>query len=358
MSKRYDYRGIQQWVKRIFEAYPFSEQSSTAIAQSIVATDLFGIESHGVQRLAMYDRKIRAGDIRVGAAAEVIRESPVSAVIDGHEGMGQLVAIKAMELAIKKAEQSGIGIVSVRHSNHYGMAGYYAKMASKKKMLGISATNSNPFLIPTHAMRPFLGSNPIAFAMPAAPHDFLYDAATTVVSLGKIEIYAKQKKSIPGAWAVDNKNRISRDARTLQRNLSHVPKIGGMLPVGGQGEDNGGYKGFGNALLVEILTSILSQGNLSADLGDGRAKGISHFFAAIDLHLFGDANKITDALSQMLERIRRLPPEPGKKIYIHGDKEADALEERVKNGIPIDLKTLNEMTALSDRLQVPYQQYL
>ncbi|MET1249011.1 Ldh family oxidoreductase [Sporolactobacillus sp. STCC-11] len=358
MGKRYDYQAIKQWVKRIYEAYGFSEHNSAIIARSIVVTDLYGIESHGVQRLAMYDRKISDGDIKVGAVPEIVRETPVSAVLDGHKSMGQLVAYEAMALAIEKAEQSGIGIISVRNSNHYGMAGYYAKMASDKGMLGISATNSNPFLIPTHAIQPFLGSNPLAFAMPADPHDFLYDAATTVASLGKIEVYAKQGKKIPGAWAVDECNEISRDANILRKYLSNSPKVGGILPVGGQGEENGGYKGFGNGLIVEILTAILSQGHLSADLGSGKVKGISHFFMAVDLGLFGDPNAIAEALSTMLERIRSLPHELGKKIYTHGDKEAAAFDDRLKNGIPIDPETLNEMAALSERLHVPYQSYL
>lgn len=358
MGNRYDYQSIEQWVKSIYKAYGFSEESSSIIAESIVTTDLFGIESHGVQRLAMYDRKIAAGDIKVGAIPKVIWETPVSAVVDGHKGMGQLVAGKAMSLAIEKAEQSGIGIVSVRNSNHYGMAGYYAKMASDKGMLGISATNSNPFLIPTHAVQPFLGSNPLAFSMPAEPHDFLFDAATTVVSLGKIEVYAKQGKTIPGAWAVDEHNEVNRDATKLRENLSKHPKIGGMLPVGGRGEENGGYKGFGHSLIVEILTSILSQGHLSADLGSGKVKGISHFFTAIDLRLFGDPGDISEALSAMLKRIRNLPTEPGKKIYIHGDKEAAAFEDRLKNGIPIDPETLKEMAEVSERLHIPYQSYL
>ncbi|MCO7124356.1 Ldh family oxidoreductase [Sporolactobacillus shoreicorticis] len=358
MGKRYDYQAIKQWVKRIYDAYGFSENDSAIIARSITATDLYGIESHGVQRLAMYDRKINAGDIKVDAVPEVICETPVSAVLDGHKGMGQLVAGKAMRLAIEKAEQSGVGIVSVRHSNHYGMAGYYAKMASDKGMVGISATNSNPFLIPTYATQPFLGSNPLAFSMPAQPHSFLFDAATTVVSLGKIEVYAKRGKTVPGAWAVDESNEISKDAKKLRKNLSAAPKIGGMLPVGGKGEKNGGYKGFGNALIVEILTSILSQGHLSADLGSGTVKGISHFFTAIDLHLFGDPGEISESLSVMLERIRNLPAETGEKIYIHGDKEAAAFEDRLKNGILIDSETVKEMAEISEQLHIPYQMYL
>jgi Malate/L-lactate dehydrogenases len=358
MEIRYSYQKLKQWVHRLYRAYGFSNESSGIIARSIVTTDLYGIESHGVQRLKMYDQKIEAGDIKIDADPEIIMETPVSAVIDGKHGMGQLVATEAMQLAIEKAGRSGIGLVSVRNSNHYGMAGYYSEMATQKGMMGISATNTNPFLIPTNATQAFLGSNPLAFSMPAEPHNFLYDAATTIVSLGKIEVYDKQGKSIPGEWAVDEHNEVSHDAKQLRDNLTHYPRIGGILPVGGQGEDNGGYKGFGNALIVEILTSILSQGNLSADLGGGTVKGISHFFAAIDLHLFGDPDTIKDASSRMLDRIRNLPHVPGKKIYIQGDKEAAAFHDRLEHGIIIDPKTLSEMIAISGRLHVPYKKYL
>ncbi|MFT8318004.1 MAG: Ldh family oxidoreductase [Sporolactobacillus sp.] len=358
MKTYYQARRIEQWIEQLYRAYGYSEEDSELIAQSLISADLYGIESHGVQRIKMYDRKIQAGDIVIDANPQVVWETPVSAVIDGRKGMGQLVAIRSMKLAIEKAAKAGIGLVTVRNSNHYGRAGYYSQMASQKGLIGISATNSNPLLVPTHAVQVFLGSNPLAFSMPAKPHDFLFDAATTTVSFGKIEILDKQGKTLPGAWAVDENNEINFDAGQILKNLKRFPRLGGILPIGGKGENNSGYKGYGLALIIEILTSILSQGNLSADMGGGKVKGISHFFAAIDLHLFGQPEDLNQRLSEMLERIRQLPHESGEKIYVSGDKESEAYQQRMKNGIRLDPQTVNEISLVSERLHVPYQKYL
>lgn len=348
---RLDYRQVERWVQRIYQAYGFTDSECRTIAEALVTTDLYGIESHGVQRLAMYDRKIRAGEIVVGAHSEVVLETPVSAVVDGRWAMGQLVASQAMRLAIDKAGKMGVGIVTVRRSNHFGMAGYYARMASRAGMLGISATNTNPLMVPTHAMRVFLGSNPLALAMPAHPHDFLFDAATTTVSLGKIEVCEKHERPLPGQWAVDEQDKVCLDAGRVLKNLSTRPRRGGLLPIGGKGERGGGYKGYGLGLIVEILTAILSGGNLSADM-EGEAKGVGHFFMALDLHCFGDAEAMIGRLSAMLELIRNLPAEPGETIYVHGDKEAAAYADRLERGIVINAKTWREMQAIADSLGV------
>lgn len=186
-----------------FKAFGFNKEESRIITDVLLLSDLYGIESHGMQRLVRYYVGIKNGLIEVNAKPEIVYETPVSAVIDGHEGMGQLIGHKAMNLAIKKSKISGIGIVTVRNSNHYGIAGYYAKMACDNGLIGFSFTNSEAIMVPTYGRMPMLGSNPIACAMPAEPIPFFFDASTSVVTRGKLEIYNKVGKQLPEGWALD-----------------------------------------------------------------------------------------------------------------------------------------------------------
>lgn len=186
-----------------FKNFSFSEDESKIITDVLLTSDKFGIESHGMQRISRYHKGIQKGLIKVDAVPEVIFETPVTAVLDAHDGMGQLVAYKAMNMAIEKAKKSGIAIVSVRNSNHYGIAGYYAKMASDEGLMGMSCTNSEAIMVPTFGKKAMLGSNPIAVAMPADPYPFLFDASTSVVTRGKLEMYNKAEKELPAGWALD-----------------------------------------------------------------------------------------------------------------------------------------------------------
>jgi L-2-hydroxycarboxylate dehydrogenase (NAD+) len=225
-------------------------------------SDLYGIESHGMQRLVRYHKGIEKGMIKIDAEPEVVFETPVSAVIDGHDGMGQLIGYKAMNIAINKAKENGVGIVSVRNSNHYGIAGYYAKLACDEGLIGLSFTNSEAIMVPTFGRLAMLGSNPIACAMPADPYDFFFDASTTVVTRGKLEMYNKMKKPLPEGWALDKNGHDSVDAPDVLANII-AKNGGGIMPLGGSGELTGSHKGYGFGMICEIFTSILSLGMTS-----------------------------------------------------------------------------------------------
>lgn len=179
----------------------------------LLMADLYGIESHGMQRMVRYHKGIEKGTIHPQAKPEVVFETPVSAVIDGHNGMGQLISIFAMKKAIEKAKTTGIGMVTVRESNHFGIAGYYAKMASDEGLLGMACTNSEAIMVPTFGKKAMLGSNPIAVAMPAEPYPFLFDCSTTVVTRGKLEMYNKMGKELPHGWGT-GKRRTGKYQRT------------------------------------------------------------------------------------------------------------------------------------------------
>ncbi|MFT9411702.1 Ldh family oxidoreductase [Liquorilactobacillus hordei] len=361
MIKKYDSQRMYQLILKIYEAYGFSTSDSEKIAHTLIYTDMHGIESHGVQRMSMYDKFIQNGKIKINSSPEIIKETSVSAVVDAHFGIGQLNGIYSMNLAIKKAKEHGVGIVTTKKSGHYGIAGFYANMAAKQGMLGISSTNSRPGMVPTNSTQPFLGTNPIGFAMPAHPHNFILDFATTTVPQGKIEVYRKLEKKLPEFWVVkDGINPIHDHNDKQNLDLLRVPKSNvGLTPLGGISELTGGHKGFGLGIIVEIFTSILSQGDTSSENdGSNPAIGPCQSFIAIDPAIFGSKQEIINRFSDYLQEIRELPTVPGRTIYVHGDKEQLRYIDAKKNGIPVDDATISEIKLIATRLGVPFKEYL
>lgn len=361
MIKKYDSTKLHQLVLEIYQKYGFSKTDSEKIAHTLIYTDMHGIQSHGVQRMIMYDNFIQSGKVRIDSKPEIIKETPVSAVIDAHFGLGQLNGIYSMDVAIKKAKNAGVGIVTTKKSGHYGIAGFYANMAAEQGLIGISSTNSRPAMLPTHATQSFLGTNPIGFAMPANPHNFILDFATTTVPQGKIEVYRKLEKDLPALWVAKNGDQPVNDHNdTTNLDLLRDPKSNvGLTPLGGVSEFTGSHKGFGLGMMVEIFTSILSQGDISHEIeADNLAVGPCQSFIAIDPSMFGDREQIIKRFSAYLEDIRNLPAIPGKTIYVHGDKEALNYEDAKQNGIKIDDATLAEIKAIANRLNVDADKYL
>lgn len=340
-----------------FMKFGFTEHESIIITDVLQTSDLYGIESHGVQRLTRYHKGIAKGMIKVDAKPEIVFETPVSAVIDGHDGMGQLVGYKGMSVAIEKAQKSGMAIVTVRNSNHYGIAGYYAMMACENDLIGLSGTNSEAIMVPTNARLAMLGSNPLAIAVPADPYPFLFDAATTVVTRGKLEMYRKAEKPLPDGWAVDEKGHPTSDAERVLVNIQKK-NGGGILPLGRDSEITGGHKGYGYGMIVELLCSILSHGMTSNYVNQGNKSGTCHFFIAIDPACFGDPDEISNYLSKFLQELRDAPIAEGReRIYTHGEKEALASQRIMKEGCPVDIKTLQEMKQMSDYLKMDFESY-
>lgn len=240
------YEQLETFCREVFKGYHFTEEESRQITDVLLAADLSGIESHGIQRLIRYHQEITGGLVKLGAKPEVVFETPLSAVIEGNDCMGQTLGIQAMNMAIDKARQHGFGMITVRNSNHYGIAGYYAKMAVKEDMIGMCMTNTEAIMVPTFGRQAMLGTNPIAFAMPADPVPFSFDAATTVVPRGKLEVYVKRGNGLPEGWALDETGHDSTDPNRVLKNI--IAKAGGgILPLGGSGELTSGYKGYGFA---------------------------------------------------------------------------------------------------------------
>ena len=346
---RVSHEKLVKFCEQVFKGYGFSEEECKQITDVLLAADLSGIESHGIQRLIRYHKEITSGLVKLNAKPEIVFETPLSAVIEGNDCMGQILGVKAMQLAIDKAKKSGFGMVTVRNSNHYGIAGYYTNMAAAQGLIGLSMTNTEAIMVPTFGRQAMLGTNPIAFAMPAQPYPYSFDAATTVVPRGKLEVYVKRGNGLPVGWALDENGHDSDDADRVLKNI--IAKTGGgILPLGGSGDMTSGYKGYGFAMLCEIATAILSGGTTSNYIykTPGRAN-IAHCFIAIDHGMFGDKAEIEANLSKYLQEVRDSAKAEGQdRIYIHGEKEFEARAKVLANGVSLNDKTYAEMQMIAE----------
>ncbi len=355
---KWPYETLNKFCTEAFQSFGFNQEDSAYITDVLLTADLYGIESHGMQRMVRYHKGIEKGSIHVDAQPETVFETPVSATVEGNSAMGQLVSKYAMELAIKKAQTSGIGMVTVRNSNHFGIAGYYTKMACDKGLMGVACTNSEAIMVPTFSSMAMLGSNPIAIAMPAKPYPFWFDASTTVVTRGKLEIYNKNGDPLPDGWALNAQGNPSSDAPDVLANI--VAKNGGGInPLGGSLEKTGSHKGYGWGMVCELLSSILSLGNTSDECCTFEDKtGICHGFIAVDPAIFGDAQAIEDHLSAYLEKLRNAPKAEGAdRIWTHGEKEHFAEARLRKEGIPVNDNTMVELNDLCSYLGIDFAQH-
>ena len=344
-----DFKEVERFCIESFKGYGFNEEESKQITDVLLAADLSGIESHGIQRMIRYHKEITGGMVKIDAKPEVVFETPLSAVIEGNDAMGQTLGVNAMKMAIEKAKKSGFGMVTVRNSNHYGIAGYYAKMAAEEGLIGMSMTNTEAIMVPTFGKQAMLGTNPIAFAMPANPVNYSFDAATTVVPRGKLEVYVKRGNGLPIGWALDENGHDSNEPDRVLSNIINKTG-GGILPLGGSGEMTSGYKGYGFAMLCEIATAILSGGTTSNYIykTPGRSN-IAQCFIALDYGMFGDKKAIEESLSKYLQEVRDSEKADGEeRIYIHGEKEAEAVKRVLSEGVSLNEKTYSEMQMIAE----------
>jgi L-2-hydroxycarboxylate dehydrogenase (NAD+) len=325
-------------------------------ARVLITSDLRGIESHGIGRLKMYYDRIKSGILQPVTQLEMIRESATTALIDAHHGMGMVVGYKSMQLAIEKAHHYGMGSVAVRNSSHFGIDGYYPLMAAEAGMIGMSFTNARPAIAPTFGVQPMLGTNPIAFSAPSdEPFPFIFDAATSITQRGKIEVHARIEKPIPEGWVIDtNGNDITDPAKTLS-DLSK--ETAALLPLGGAGELTAGHKGYGLAVMVEILSSALQNGaflyGLTGIASDGSNKphGLGHFFMAIDIEAFTDLSSFKKTTGDILRELRAARKAPGReRIFTAGEKEYENEIKIRESGVPVPPTLQKEIKQIQKEL--------
>jgi len=349
---------LRDFSTRVFLHYGLTSEDARLAADVLVASDLRGIESHGIARLWAYARLLEEPDVNPRPELSVVRETATTATVDGNGGLGLVVGPKANQIAIEKAADVGTGWVAVRRSNHFGIAGYYPQMALAHDMIGWSMTNCSPHVVPLWGIEPRLGTNPIAVAFPAGKErPIVIDMSTSVVAGGKIEIARRGGQNVPDGWLIDREGRPTNSPEALFEN-------GCLLPLGGD-YDHGGHKGYCLAAMVDLLCGVLS----GADWGPfvsafatsslaGRSRegsGWGHFFGAMRIDAFCDPGEFKERVDKWIVTMRGTRPAPGTNgPIIPGDPEHEAEVERTKNGVPLTLPVIESLHKVARRTGVAF----
>ncbi|MGD2146992.1 MAG: Ldh family oxidoreductase [Anaerolineae bacterium] len=355
---------IQSFMMAVFRGLGVPDDDARTCTDVLIAADLRGIQSHGVGRLKYYYDRIRRGQQRVETKMEIVRETETTALIDGHHGMGHVIAHGAMQMAIHKAETHGVGAVAVRNGTHFGIAGYYALMAAERGMIGLTVTNARPAVAPTFSSEPMLGTNPIAFAAPSdLDHPFCFDGATSIIQRGKVEVLSRAEERMPEGWVIDAQGRPLTDPDQALADFGSARAA--LLPLGGSGEEMAGYKGYDLATMVEILSASLSGGVFMKDLlgferdGSRRPYMLGHFFLAIDIEHFIPlelSRHITGRIMRALQQARKTPG--AERTYVAGEKEHENERIILERGIPVNANLRTQLQTVRDELDIQgYQAY-
>jgi LDH2 family malate/lactate/ureidoglycolate dehydrogenase len=350
---RVDHESLKNFVAAVLSSYNVPKEHSSIVADVLVTADLMGIESHGVQRLRRYTAGIQVGSVNPKARITVVRESASTALIDGNAGLGQVVAYNAMEVAVQKAGEVGVSVVGVRNSHHFGIAGYYALQAIEKNMIGIVMTNSEALVAYTHTVGRNVGTNPVAVGFPTKnPPPILFDAATSVIPIGKIEVYAKEGKRIPLGWAISPEGKLLDDPKEV------LAKKGALLPLGGLGEDFGGHKGAGLALVVDLLCGVLTGANYGKNVKHTTEKeraNVGHFMIAINIDKLTPIEIFLERVEEYKGYVKSLTRiSEDANIWIPGEKAWLTMETRKKIGIPIHKNIMRELKEEGERAGVEF----
>jgi LDH2 family malate/lactate/ureidoglycolate dehydrogenase len=344
---------LRGFVLNVFKGLSVPKRDATICADVLIAADLKGIDSHGVNRLKpIYYDRLKAGLQNPVTKIEVIREGPTTAVLDGHNGMGMVIAKKSMEKCIEKAKEMGIGMVVVRNSTHYGIAGYYAEMAVEEGLIGVTGTNARPSVAPTFSVENMLGTNPLTFAFPTdEAFPFCLDCATSIIQRGKVEVYAREGKMLPEGLVIGADGEYITEPDQVLVSLQGGDAA--LLPLGGAGEETGGYKGYGYSTVVEILSASLQSGNYLKAL---TGVNLGHFFIAIDVKAFTDLEEFKRTTGNILRSLRGAKKTPGaKRIYTAGEKEYYSSIHRCEKGIPVNRSVQLELIQMRDELKLPHR---
>lgn len=356
-----DFETLERFMKDALMAYGVPKEDADIVSDVLIESDKRGIDSHGIGRLKpIYLDRIDAGTQSPTTKIDILKDDKAVAVLDGNNGMGHVVSHKAMSMAIEKAKEYGIGMAVVRHSTHYGIAGYYATMATKENMIGITGTNARPSIAPTFGVENMLGTNPLTFGFPTDEEfPFVLDCATSVSQRGKIEVYGRAGKDLPEGWVIGLDGKSRTDTQQVLVDLTKGKAA--LTPLGGLGEVTGGYKGFGYATVVEILSTALQDNDYMKMLNgvdeNGKPKPIllGHFFIAINPAKFMGVEIFKKITGSILRELRASTPAPGaERIFTAGEKEYLAWQYRKDHGCPVPVSLQKNMIDIRDRFNLDY----
>ena len=347
-TTRVDYRKLTRFVVAAFEKLGVPPQDAEIAANVLVMADLRGVDTHGVIRFnprSWYVKWLRDGEMTAAPNIQIVSDAASCALMEGDRGIGMVIGHRAMELAIKKAKDFGVGVVGVRNSRHFGMSAYYAMRALSHDMIGIAMTNASRQVVPTFGRDARFGTNPICLAAPAQNElPFVIDMATTTAAAGKLELAARRGVSIPLGWALNDKAEPTSDPRIAQ-------KARRLLPLGGTRE-GGSHKGYGLAILVEVLCGVLT-GTVTALNKNQDPRG--HFFAALRIDAFRPVAEFKSDMDRLIRELKSTRPIEGQdRVYVAGELEFESAKDRTAKGIPLLGSVVNDLRDVGKQLGVPY----
>ena len=344
-----------------FKGYGVPEADAAICADVLLESDRRGIESHGCNRFKpIYIDRIVKGTLKPVTEIEIVKETPTTVVIDAHDGMGMVASYRMMEMLIEKAKTFGMAGGTVFNSTHYGIAGYWATMASKEGLIGITGTNARPSIAPTFGVENMMGTNPLTFAFPTDEEfPFCLDCATSIVQRGKIEYYAREGKPTPAGMVVSRDGSVMTDSEAILKAL--VSGDAALAPLGGSGDEMAGYKGYGYAAVVEILSAALAGGPFMKALtgvapdGSPQMYKLGHFFFVVNPDFFMGLDVFRKTAGDICRALRASDKAPGQdRIYTAGEKEWLVWQERKDKGVPVGEAVQKEIIAVRDKLNLPY----
>jgi len=346
----------------VFKAYGVPEEDAKICADVLLESDRRGIESHGCNRFKpIYIDRIVKGTLLPKTQLEIVKETPTTIVMDAHDGMGMVAAHAMMEKLIQKAKECGMAGGAIRNSTHYGIAGYWTDMAAKQGLIAVTGTNARPSIAPTFGVENMLGTNPLTFSLPTdEKFPFCLDCATSIVQRGKIEFYARSGKDTPEGMVVTHDGKPITDSKAILKMLNEGSAA--LAPLGGgPGDEMCGYKGYGYATVVEILSSALAGGEfmkaLSGVSPEGKAQmyHLGHFFFVVDPQAFMGLDVFKKTAGEICRQLRASTKAPGyERIYTAGEKEYLVSLERKDKGVPVNEAVQKELIALRDEHHLPY----
>ncbi len=337
---------MRQFSVSVCTAVQLSQEHAKLLTDTLIQADLRGVHTHGVTRLPSYVKRYQTGEINPRPSIKVVKESGATAVIDGNDGLGLIVGYPAMELAMDKASDYGVGVVTVRNSNHLGMLAYWSMMALERDMIGYATTNATPIMAPWGGITPSHGNNPFSYAIPAGSKwPLVLDVAISVVAKGKVRLAALKNESIPMGWAMNKDGEPTTDVQAAMNGL--------MMPIAG-------HKGYGMGLVSDVLCGVLSGGLFGIDIatagteGSTRKMGFCHFFMALDIGHFIPVVEFKKRVDKLVSMMKASQLAPGQsKIYLPGEIEFETKRLRIKEGIPYSKAIIKQLKNLAEELHLP-----